>query len=72
MPITPLLRDKVFDPEAIRIMDRAFTDACSRLGLADKSDGATQLVAKKIIEAAERGERDPARMASAVLRHFAH
>lgn len=47
-------------------------DACSRLGLVDKSDGATQLVAKKIIEAAERGERDPARMVSAVLTHFAH
>jgi hypothetical protein len=28
-------------------------------------------VAKKIIEAAERGQRDPARMVSAVLTHFA-
>jgi hypothetical protein len=39
-------------------MSLAFTDACSRLGLVHKSDGATQLVAKKIIEAAERGQRD--------------
>lgn len=70
--MTPFLREGVFDPEAICVMSLAFTDACSRLGLVDKSDGATQLVAEKIIEAAERGERDPARMVSAVLTHFAH
>jgi hypothetical protein len=59
------------DPEAIRVISLAFTHACSRLGLVHKSDGATQLVAKKIIEAAERGQRDHARMVSAVLTHFA-
>jgi hypothetical protein len=72
VPIAPFLRERVFDPETIRVMGVAFTDVCSKLGLNDKCDSATQLVARKVIETAERGERDPARIASAVLRHFSN
>ena len=57
MPITPFLRDEPFDPEQIEIMSAAFLDACATLGLADRTDPVTQLVAARIIELAQRGIR---------------
>lgn len=57
MPITPFLRNEPFDPEQIEIMSAAFLDACSALGLADRTDPVTQLVAVRIIELAQRGIR---------------
>jgi len=56
------------DPEAIRVISLAFTHACSTLGLVHKSDGATQLVAKKIIEAAERASVTPLGWSALCLR----
>jgi hypothetical protein len=70
VPITPFLHEQAFDPEAIRAMGIAFHDVCRNLGLANKADGATEIVAKKVIEFARRGERDPARLTSAVLESF--
>lgn len=70
MPITSFLKGEAFDPAAIRVMGVAFRDACRGLGLVDQADGATELVARKVIEFAERGERDPARLTDAVLDYF--
>jgi len=70
MPITPFLQGQPFDPDATRAMGVAFDDACRRLGLTDKADRATEIVARKIIEVAQRGERDPIRLADAVLKSF--
>jgi len=67
MPITPFLHGQAFDPAAIRAMSIAFQDVCRTLGLTDKADAATEVVARKIFEVAQRGERDPARIASAAL-----
>lgn len=55
MPITPFLRNHAFEPEQIEIMSAAFVDACAVLGLADRTDAATELVAMRIIELAQRG-----------------
>jgi hypothetical protein len=49
-------------------MVTAFEDALRELRLTDRADPATELVARKIIELAERGERDPARLRDRVVR----
>jgi hypothetical protein len=55
MPITPFLRNQTFEPDQIDIMSAAFVDACAVLGLADRTDPATELVAMRIIELTQCG-----------------
>jgi hypothetical protein len=59
VPITPFLKGQAFDPELVEAMGTAFSKTCDALGLAERSDPITALVAKKIIELAERGYRNP-------------
>lgn len=59
MPITPFLRGQAFDPELVEAMGLAFSNTCDALGLTERSDPITKLVAEKIIELAERGLRNP-------------
>ena len=48
-----------FDPDAVRAMTIAFDKACKELGLANTQDGATDSLAKLVVEQARTGERDP-------------
>ena len=68
VPIHRLLQNHVFDPDTIAVMVTAFEDALHELRLTDRADPATELVARKVIELAERGERDPARLRDQVVR----
>jgi hypothetical protein len=70
VPIRTFLGNQAFDPEAIQIMNAAFEDACRALQLADRHDPITEVVAKRIIEIAGRGERDPARLRSLTLKEL--
>jgi hypothetical protein len=54
-----LLDSFAFGPEEIQYVVKAYDDALSSLGLASRDDPATRLLAKKIIEIARTGERDP-------------
>ena len=62
MPIRELLKGQSFGPDDIAILVRAFEEALRELKLVDRTDPATQLVAKRIIELAQQGERDPVRL----------
>jgi hypothetical protein len=62
MPIHRLLESHAFGPDEIRVLITAFEDTLRQLRLADRTDPATEIVAKKIIEFAQRGERDPVRL----------
>jgi len=69
MPIRRLLEaDHAFGPDDIRILTDAFEDALKRLGLVDRDDPATLIVAKRIIELAKQGERDPARLRDGAIK----
>jgi hypothetical protein len=70
MPIRPFLDGHKFDPETIRIMGLAFEIARVALGPTDRGDLANELVARKIIELAKAGERDPERLCDGVLEEF--
>jgi hypothetical protein len=56
-----------FEPEVISAMAAAYHAALSELGLTESDDAATRIVAKKVIELAGRGERDPERLKIATL-----
>ena len=62
MAIYRLLQKSAFGPEEIERMTTAYEDALRVLGLTDRSDPMTEILAKKIIEIAQTGERDPARI----------
>jgi elongation factor P hydroxylase len=62
MPITPFLKGQAFDPELVNAMGAAFSKTCDALGLTQRTDPLTALVAEKIIELAQRGLRNPATM----------
>jgi hypothetical protein len=65
-----LLDNAAFDPDAITALRDAYESACAALQLADRADPLTEVVAKKIIEHARRGERDPLRLREIVLKEL--
>jgi len=68
MPLTRnLVKEFVFEPEAIEPMVAAFKAACHSLQLFDQDDLLTQMVARKVVEVAGAGERDPERLCDLVL-----
>ena len=71
MPIRPRLSASgVFSPEEIFVITTAFEDALRVLGLANRKDPAVSMVAKRMLEIARRGERDPMLLREAVLNSF--
>ena len=62
LPITPFLEGQAFDPELVEAMGAAFVSTCDALGLTDRTDAITTLVAEKIVELAQRGLRNPTAM----------
>ncbi len=70
MPIRPFLAGQAFEPEIIQQMSTAFASACKALQLELRDDPATRLVARTIIELAERGLRDAQELLDMTLREF--
>jgi len=74
----PLLPQSAFDPEIIEILVAAYEDAWKKIeqsGSAFASPryrrAAQEIVAKRIIEVAQRGEREPARLADDAVAYLA-
>ncbi len=67
MTVYRLYKNKAFEPEAIAAMTRAHADVCHELGLREGDRPEIHAVAKKVIEFAQRGDRDPARLRDHVL-----
>jgi hypothetical protein len=61
-----LIHGASFDPETTAIMGAAYEKATSE----STDDSGRELIAKRIIEAARRGERDVERLAAYGLRGF--
>jgi len=62
VPIVRLLETHAFRPEETEILLAVFEATLRDLGLTNRTDIVTELVAEKIIYLALRGERDPARL----------
>ena len=67
MTVTRLFKNKPFEPETLAAMTRAYIDICRELRLHDRDRPRTNAVAKKVIEFAQRGDRDPGRLRDHVL-----
>jgi hypothetical protein len=68
MPIRPHLDGQKFDSETIRVMGLAFEMALVALRLADRGDLANEVLARRIMDLAKAGERDPERLCEGVSR----
>ncbi len=76
--IIPLLANSSFDPEAIEILSAAFDDAWAQLKASNSEfarpayeRGAREILAKCIIETAQRGERDRRKLCESALKFLA-
>jgi hypothetical protein len=70
MPITPFLQDVECDAETKRIMGIAFEMARVSLGISGPSDRANENIARRIIELAKTGERNPDLLCEGVLKEL--
>ena len=78
MPIVPLLAQSAFDPELIETLVSAYEDAWRRIEQSGSEFAspryrrvAKEIVAKRIIEMAQRGEREPAKLAEDAVAYLA-
>jgi hypothetical protein len=60
-------RGASFDPEVTSAMAAAYRAVLKELGLSESDDAATRSVAKRVVEFAAQGERDPERLKTATL-----
>jgi hypothetical protein len=67
MAIHPLLQYAALGPDDISRLVLAYHETLRALGLKQRSDAITQLVARRIIEIAQRGVRDPLQLASIAI-----
>ena len=70
MPIRRLLASEAFSPEDIASISAAFEESLRALGLVDRTDPTVNLVARRMIQIAVCGERDPIVLRDAVLESF--
>jgi hypothetical protein len=70
MAIYRLLKFAAFDPEMIASMTAAYEGALRVLRLADRQDPITELVARKIIQVARSGGRDPTQIREQALKEL--
>jgi hypothetical protein len=67
MPIRAYLNGEGFDPETVRLMGLAFEMALASLPSSACTDPLPEALARKIIELAKTGERDPERLCEGAL-----
>ena len=65
--IVPVFRDSGFNPEATQALGKAYDIACLSLHPNGQPPVVQEILAKKIIEVAQRGELDPDRLAAIAL-----
>jgi hypothetical protein len=77
MSIIPLLANSSFDPEAVDILSAAFDDAWAQIKRSHSAlarpafeRGAREVLAKCIIELAQRGERDRRRLTDTAVKYL--
>jgi hypothetical protein len=62
MAIYRLLQNSAFGPDHIAVITEAFEDVCKELGLAEPGDPLRDLIARAIIDCAQKGEREAVRL----------
>jgi len=60
MAIYRLIANSSFGPEEVKVMTAAYEAALLELGLVDRDDPVTEIIATAIVSITSMGERDPA------------
>jgi hypothetical protein len=68
--LQPTSRQGVFAPNEVAMLGNVFDDVLQSLGLVDRKDPMTDMVAKKLSELATAGIRDPDRLKALTLQAF--
>jgi hypothetical protein len=68
MAIYRLIASGSFEPEEIEVMTAAYEAALVDLGLVDRDDPITEIVASAIVTITGLGDRDPVRLRERALR----
>jgi hypothetical protein len=66
--IAPFVADLSFDPQTIELVGAAFDEACLSLNDMGQPDIVKEVIARRIVEVAQMGERDLDRMCARALR----
>jgi hypothetical protein len=70
MPIKRLLAGNQLEPEEVEILTAAFNRALRSLGLVDRNDPLTELIAREIIETGTTGVRDPVEICKIAIKRL--
>ena len=71
MPIYQLLKSQgSLEPEEVAKLGNIFEDVLHTLGLVDRQDPVTEMVATKLAEVAKAGVRDPIRLKALTIQAF--
>ena len=70
MAIHRMISDGVFGPDMIEAMATAYELALINLGVADRNDPVTELIAKSIVNVTAFGERDPQKIMQRALQEL--
>jgi hypothetical protein len=70
MPIYRLLQNVPMGPEEISRLTTAYEHTLRTIGLVDRNDPITELIAKKIIEIAQTGVREPADISALAIKEL--
>ena len=70
MPIYRLLQNMPMGPEDISRLTAAFEQALRTLGIVDRGDPLAELLARKIIEVAQTGIREPADISAQAIKEI--
>jgi hypothetical protein len=66
----PLVPTSSFGPDELKAIGVAFDHALCRLGLNDRNDLRSSIVAREVIALALKGERNPRRLCAAAVNAF--
>ena len=70
MAIYRLLQNSPMGPEEISRLEAAYEQTLRAIGLKDRNDPITEMIAKKIIEIAQTGVRDPAQISILAIKEI--
>jgi hypothetical protein len=70
MPIYRLLQNVPMGPEDIRRLTTAYEQTLRTIGLVDRNDPIAEMIAKKIIEIAQTGVKDPAQLSALAIKEI--
>jgi hypothetical protein len=70
IPVRVESEKEAFGPDTISLLTIAFEEALRHLGLVNRNDPLATMVAKRIIELARQGERDPVQLRDQAIQSF--